>query len=61
MVIRDLGQTPPHGPFAYPKWTRMTPELWRGLWLQPKKRLVQRIGIYESKIHKLFPWPSDAL
>lgn len=51
-------QIPPQGPFANPKWIRMTPELWQTLRLKPKKRLVQWHGHYESKLIKLFDWPT---
>lgn len=54
-------QTPPHGPFANPKWVEMTPELWKELRLKPKKKLVQRYGNYQSKLAKLFHWPTEAL
>lgn len=50
---------PPEGPFAEPKWIAMTPALWRGLWLRPRRTLKINFGSYESKLTKLFPWPAD--
>lgn len=34
-------QRPPHGPFAGPRWTAMTPSLWTQLRLSPKRTLRQ--------------------
>lgn len=56
-----FGQMPPSGTFADPTWTRMTPELWRGLRLKPKRRLAQSHGHYHSKLAKLFDWQTQAL
>jgi hypothetical protein len=56
-----FGQVPPDGPFADPKWAEMTPELWRQLRLKPKKRLTTWQGHFESKLTKLFHWPTEAL
>jgi hypothetical protein len=50
---------PPAGEFAEPKWTIMTPALWRGFRLKPKRKLKISFGSYESKLTKLFPWPPD--
>jgi hypothetical protein len=33
-TIVTFAQKPPHGPFADPKWTDVTPDLWRSLWLK---------------------------
>jgi len=52
---------PPDRPFEDPQWLEMTPDLWRGLCLQPKRKLIQRHGQFESKITKLFHWPDEAL
>jgi hypothetical protein len=54
-----FGVAPPAGQFAEPRWTLMTPALWRGLWLKPKKKLRVAFGSYESKLTKLFPWPPE--
>ncbi len=35
----EFKRTPPERPFEDPTWTRMTPEMWKGLRLKPKKRL----------------------
>ncbi len=59
MVV--FAQTPPRGPFKDPKWNEMTPELWRELRLKPKKKLRSRRGQYDSKLTKLFHWPTEAL
>jgi hypothetical protein len=56
----EFGTVPPKGPFADPSWTVMTPELWRGLRLRPKKRLRVSVGEYESKLRKMFHWPMEA-
>lgn len=47
--------------FAEPTWTVMTPSLWKELRLRPKKRLLRKDNDYQSKLVKLFPWPSEAL
>lgn len=52
---------PPSRPFEDPKWTTMTSELWRGLFLKPKKKLKSWHGNYESKVTKLFHWPDAAI
>lgn len=54
-------QIPPHGPFANPKWVTMTPEMWRSLMLKPKKKLSSWRGEFESKLIKLFHWPTQAI
>lgn len=45
---------PPNSPFVNPKWTEMTPSLWKSLNLTPKKKLTKLNGRFESKIKKLF-------
>ncbi len=45
--------------FADPKWTSMTPALWRSLGLKPEKKLKVTFGSYDSKLRKLFPWPPE--
>lgn len=57
----SFGQIPPRGPFADPRWTEMTPAMWRGLWLRPKKKLEVHRGHIESKLIKLFGWPDQAI
>jgi hypothetical protein len=57
----SFAQTPPRGPFAEPSWIKMTPQLWRKLGLSPKKRLTQRYGHFNSKLTKLFHWPTEAI
>lgn len=52
---------PPERPFEDPSWTTMTADLWRGLFLKPKKKLESRRGQYESKVTKLFHWPDEAI
>jgi hypothetical protein len=52
---------PPDYVFEGPKWTEMTPAMWRDLRLRPKKKLRMRNGVFESKITKLFPWPTEAI
>ena len=52
---------PPKRPFENPKWQTMTQEMWRGLMLRPKTRLVTRYGQLESKIRKLFPLVSGGI
>jgi hypothetical protein len=56
-----FGQVPPHGPFADPKWTDMTPELWRDLRLRPRKKLKSERSDFHSKLAKLFPWSTESL
>lgn len=56
-----FGQRPPQGPFANPKWITMTPELWRDLRLKPRKQLTSRRGRFQSKLTKLFNWPTEAV
>jgi hypothetical protein len=60
MMVK-FAQLPPQAPFAEPSWMTMTPELWKGLWLKPKRRLTQAHGNYDSKVTKLFPWESESL
>jgi hypothetical protein len=54
-----FGQVPPGGPFADPKWVKVTPEMWRDFRLRPKRRLTKRYGHFNSKLKKLFPWPTE--
>jgi len=56
-----FGKIPPRYPFADPTWEEMTPELWKGLWLKPKRRMTKSYLGYDSKIIKLFPWASESL
>lgn len=56
-----FGQMPPQRPFANPKWITMTPELWPELRLKPRKQLTSRHGQFQSKLTKLFNWPTEAL
>jgi hypothetical protein len=60
MMVK-FAQMPPRKPFAEPTWIEMTPELWKGLRLKPKRKLTQSYGQYDSKITKLFHWESEAL
>jgi hypothetical protein len=57
----DFKRMPPDRPFEDPTWTPMTSEMWRELRLKPKKRLEHLHGSFESKITKLFHWPSEAI
>lgn len=59
--VVSFGQMPPDGPFADPKWTDMSPELWRDLQLKPKKKLRSSQKGFSSKLTKLFPWPTEPL
>ncbi len=59
--IVEFKRTPPDRPFEDPTWVRMTPKMWRDLRLRPMPRLGQWNGHYESKISKLFHWPSEAI
>lgn len=52
---------PPKGLFSGPKWTAITPEMWKGLRLRPKKRMRVWVGQYQSKVAKLFHWPTEAM
>ena len=56
-----FGQKPPRGPFAEPKWTDMTPDLWRSLRLKPKRKLRSQGGDFDSKLTKLFVWETQSL
>jgi hypothetical protein len=56
-----FGRMPPDEPFSDPKWTEMTPQLWRQLRLKPRRKLVTWHGHFESKLTKLFHWPTEAL
>jgi hypothetical protein len=60
MMVK-FAQLPPEAPFGEPSWIKMTPELWKGLWLKPKRKLTQSYGNYDSKITKLFHWESESL
>ncbi|MBX9815426.1 hypothetical protein GO308_00115 [Sphingomonas sp. SFZ2018-12] len=43
---------------AEPEWTTMTPDMWRGLLLSPKRRVTaSSAGELRSKVRKHFPWP----
>jgi len=59
--VVTFSQFPPNGPFQDPKWSKMTPAMWRSLRLRPKKRLKVSFGHFESKLDKLFPWPDKAI
>jgi hypothetical protein len=56
-----FARRPPENPFENPKWTTMTPEMWRDLQLKPKKRLDKWRGHFISKLTKLFHWPTEAI
>ncbi len=56
-----FAKMPPQGPFTDPKWIEMTPKLWSELRLRPKKKLTQKHGHFNSKLTKLFHWPTRAL
>ncbi len=49
MMVK-FAQMPPRGPFAEPTWLEMTPELWKGLRLKPKRKLTKSYSGYHSKI-----------
>lgn len=58
-----FSKRPPQDPFEDPTWTVMTPAMWRELGLRPKKRLKLKpfaLG-FESKVRKLFNWPTENL
>ena len=55
----SFGVVPPEGEFSDPIWTTISPVIWRGLWLKPKKKLKVTFGSYDSKLKKLFPWPPE--
>jgi hypothetical protein len=52
---------PPQRPFEDPSWIDMTPEMWSKLRLQPRKKLRHTGFSYESKLRKLFSWPTENL
>jgi hypothetical protein len=52
---------PPAGPFEGPAWTVMTPQMWSDLRLKPKKRLGGQHHLFQSKVTKLFDWPTEAI
>ena len=52
---------PPLSPFQNPRWVDVTPETWRSLMLRPKRKLKSWHGSYESKLTKLFDWPTEAI
>jgi hypothetical protein len=52
---------PPKKPFEGPIWTTMTSEMWRSLMLRPKKAPAIRYGQIQSKVRKLFHWPTGAI
>lgn len=59
MVTRK--QAPPVGPFAEPEWWPMADDDWADLRMRPKARLIRSFSGYESKVKKLFDWPTEAL
>jgi hypothetical protein len=56
-----FAQYPPNGPFSDPHWTPMTPEIWQDLRLRPKRKLGRQHSSLDSKIAKLFHWPTEAI
>jgi hypothetical protein len=56
-----FGRTPPNDPFEAPTWTVMTARMWRDLRLRPKNTLKRNFLGFESKIKKLFNWPTENL
>jgi hypothetical protein len=54
-----FSRCPPDRPFEGPAWTTMTSPMWQSLRLRPKKRLSTRYGRFESKVRKLFHWPTE--
>ena len=56
-----FAQYPPNGPFSDPHWTPMTPETWRDLRLRPKRKLRPQHSSFDSKVVKLFHWPTEAI
>jgi hypothetical protein len=56
-----FGTTPPNGPFRDPTWTEMTAQTWADLRLRPKRKLRTWLGQYQSKVSKLFRWPTEGI
>jgi len=56
-----FGSMPPDTPFRDPTWEEMIPEMWQSLLLKPKRKLVSHYGRFESKVVKLFNWPTAAI
>lgn len=58
-----FAKVPPNSGFADPNWTVMTPAMWRDLRLRPRKQLkLKPFGLgFDSKITKLFDWPTENL
>src|SRR5260370_15998369 len=52
--VVNFRQKPPDGRFEDPKWTDLTPKMWRDLHLKPKNKLESWHGSFESKLTKLF-------
>jgi len=50
--------SPPDSLFTNPPWTEMTLDMWKDLRLRPKKSAKVASWNLESKVRKLFPWPS---
>ena len=56
-----FSKLPPRYRFSDPKWTTMTPQIWKELKLKPKKKLRVWAAGYSSMVTKLFPWPNQNL
>ena len=56
-----FSRRPPNRPFEEPTWTTMTLTMWKALGLRPKKRLLMKHGEFQSKVQKLFYWPTENL
>jgi hypothetical protein len=54
-----FARRPPNRPFEDPTWITMTPSMWQSLKLRPKKRLSIKFGQFQSKVRKLFHWPTE--
>lgn len=52
---------PPQNPFENPKWTAMTPGMWRSLALKPRRKMAKWHGEFRSKLTKLVRWPTEAI
>jgi hypothetical protein len=52
-------KVPPNDLFSNPRWTPISSEMWKNMRLQPKAKLKNFVGSYESKVSKLFPWPPN--
>jgi hypothetical protein len=53
-----FSKRPPNRPFEGPTWTTMTLPMWSSLKLRPKKKLSIKHGQFQSKVRKLFSWPT---